>query len=213
MKETIQKISNQLRSKLPGLAAQQKMSPSVRHKGKSFPENNSFVKNSGVLILLYPKEGQLHTVFMKRTEYPGAHSGQISFPGGKAEEMDKNLIETATREAEEELDIKSDQLQILGLLTPLYVPVSSFKIQPVLAYQDTAPEFIPDPTEVSEVIEVAIQSLFDPVNRKTELLEKNEYKIISPYFDVHGHHIWGATAMILSELREVLNKQALIDNY
>ncbi len=210
MIDTAKAIRREIESGLPGLAAQQKMAPSVRYKGKTFPESDSEIKNSGVLILLYPKYDKLHLVFMKRTEYPGAHSGQVSFPGGKYEDGDKTLIDTAKREANEELAIKPSEINIIGQLSPLFVPISGFKIQPVVAYQNSTPDFVPDPEEVQEVIEISAKQLFKVDNCKTEILEKDGYKVTAPYFDAKGHHIWGATAMILSELRDILRRTELI---
>jgi 8-oxo-dGTP pyrophosphatase MutT (NUDIX family) len=203
MNELINNITILLKGKLPGLSTQQQMAPSIRYRGKYSPENNEAFRDSGVLLLVYPFNKNAHTVFMKRNIYNGAHSGQISLPGGKSEPADNNLIETAIREAEEEIGISRNQIQILGTLTPLFVPASGFRILPVIGYLAKKPIFIPDPGEVSELIEIGLETLFEPSNTKVEVLNIKGLSLTAPYFDVKGHHIWGATAMILSEFREI----------
>lgn len=199
----------ELEKKLPGLFAQQKMSPSVRFSGKGFPGNKSLVRNSGVLILLYPKGGEVATVLMERNKYDGVHSGQISLPGGKHEKGDADLIATALRESQEEIGIKPEDVQVIGKLTPLYVPVSNFQILPVVGYVDYQPVFIPEPKEVSQLIEVSLADLFHPSNSKVENLSRDKYHIVAPYFEIGPFHVWGATAMMLSEFREIIHRAGL----
>lgn len=156
------------------------------------------------------KKNNINTVLIERNIYKGVHSGQISLPGGKYEKSDINLIATALREAEEEIGINSTKVEVLGKLTPLYVPVSNFQIMPIVGFVSSEPNFKPDPIEVNALIEVKLSDLFDPAKSKVENLFRDNYNIVSPYFEVGKHHVWGATAMILSEFREVLYQAKLL---
>ena len=125
---------------------------------------------------------------------------------GKREERDANVIETALREAREEVGINAEQIEIIGQLTDLYIPPSNFRVTPTLAYAIEAPTFMLDDFEVKELIEAPISVLRDKKNIKTQRMEfGNGYAADMPYFDVHGHIVWGATAMILSELVVLLD--------
>jgi 8-oxo-dGTP pyrophosphatase MutT (NUDIX family) len=195
-------LKEELLRPLPGLTAQMRMAPSVIRPGKSMLP----IRDSGVLLLLYPSGGSLSTIFMKRPEYGGPHGGQISFPGGKTEKEDGSLIDTALRESHEEIGISPSSVEVLGKLTPLIIPVSRFKILPVVGFLHEEPRFISDPEEVEHLIEADLQLLMKAEIVKKEILTLGNQLIEVPYYDVHGHHVWGATAMILSEFLEVIRK-------
>ena len=146
----------------------------------------------------------LKTVFILRQIYDGIHSGQVSFPGGRLEKKDKSLIETALRESREEVHIDPDKVQILGTLSEMYIPPSNYLVLPVVGYQPSRPDFIPGKSEVAKIIEADFDFLFDDSLVKETTLDVQGYKIQAPYFDVNGHIIWGATAMILNELKDVI---------
>jgi 8-oxo-dGTP pyrophosphatase MutT (NUDIX family) len=146
-----------LKEELPGLPAQMRMAPSVIRPGKSALP----IRDSGVLLLLYPSGDSLSMVFMKRPEYGGPHSGQISFPGGKSEKGDGSLVDTALRESHEEIGITPVSVEVLGTLTPLIIPVSRFKILPVVGFLSEKPCFISDPEEVEYLIEAEIHLLMN----------------------------------------------------
>ncbi len=169
-----------------------------------FNDDSSNAILSSVLILLYKDEDILKTVFILRQTYDGVHSGQVSFPGGRMEETDNSLIDTALREANEEVNIDPDKVRILGTLSEMYIPPSNFLVLPVIGYQDSRPDFIAEKSEVAEIIESDLDFLFDDDFIKETVLDVRGYKIQAPYFDVNGHIVWGATAMILSELKEVI---------
>ena len=144
---------------------------------------------------------------MLRPDYGGPHSGQVSFPGGKKEEADKDLTATALREANEELGIPSSHVDILGNLTELFIIASNFVVQPVIGYLDFRPEFKLDPREVVEVIETPVSELLRPEIRKERPFEVGRgIEIIAPYFNINGHHVWGATAMMLNEFLTVYSE-------
>lgn len=195
------KIQKKIESTLPGQKAHLKMAPAKRH----FKNIDQYTKDAGVMIILYPKEEEVYTVLIKRPVYNGVHSGQISFPGGKQEETDDNIIETALRETEEEIGISRETHHILGSLTSLYIPVSNTKVQPVISYIEETPIFTPDQKEVEDIIEIKIADLLNP---ECPVIDQNFYEnnrlIRAPYFKFGDKKIWGATAMIISEFIEVL---------
>jgi 8-oxo-dGTP pyrophosphatase MutT (NUDIX family) len=197
-------LRERIKSPLPGKEAQLRMASTVRNKELNFSYDTSTATKSGVLILLYPHSGSLFTVFILRQTYDGVHSAQVSFPGGRVEKNDISLINTALREAEEEVNINSDQVNVLGTLSELYIPPSNYLVLPVIGYTENRPDFKPDIAEVAEIIEADISFLFDDELLKTKILDIKGFNIEAPYFDVQGHVVWGATAMILSELKTVI---------
>jgi len=184
-----------LRHKLPGEKAQQQMSPTFRGNLTS----SGSATEAAVLALLYPSNGKTRLAFIKRNEYDGPHSAQVSFPGGVREVDDLNLQETALRETREELGING-QIEVLGALTPLHIPVSNFMVYPFVGWIEKSPVFHPDPSEVQYVIEAALTDLLNPSNRDSETLYHHEQSIEAPFYRVGEEKIWGATAMMLSEV-------------
>ena len=202
-------LNTELNNGLPGFEAQKIMAPSIReHALKT--SDPSLARDSSVLLLFYPKNGQLYLPFIKRTSGNTSHSGQISLPGGKYEESDANRTVTAIRETNEELGIDCKKIKILGFLTELYIPVSNFMVLPVLGFCEKRPDFQMNTFEVEEVIEVLVKELLAEDNISKFSIEKNNFTISAPYFNAEGHKIWGATAMILSELRELFLRAGLI---
>ncbi len=163
---------------------------------------------AAVLALLYPFENHIHTVFIRRKIYDGVHSGQIAFPGGKKEAGDQNLWQTALREASEELNIPSKEVKFLRRLTNIAVPVSAYMITPFLGYITHRPEFKPQINEVEEIIEFPfIRLLKQPWKIKKKEFNGNYWPVY--YLEVNGHHIWGATAMVIAELRDLFGNMSL----
>jgi len=184
-----------LRHKLPGEKAQLRMAPTFRGNLTSVGKPTE----AAVLVLFYPTEGKTHLVFIKRNEYDGPHSAQVSFPGGVREAIDLSLEETALRETREELGIDG-QIEILGAVTPLHIPVSNFMVYPFVGWMEKSPVFLPDPSEVQYVIEAAFTDLLDPSNSDSETLYHHKQSIEAPFYRVGKDKIWGATAMMLSEV-------------
>lgn len=156
--------------------------------------------------MIYPKKNVPHIVLMKRPEYNGAHSGQVSFPGGKKEIEDVDLQATALRETEEETGILRSEIQVIGKLTELYIPPSGFLVEPYVGYLDAQPIFTPDEREVAELIEMPLDLLLDDtiVERKKIHIKSHNVYIDTPYFNIQEHVVWGATCMMLSELKQIL---------
>lgn len=199
------KLKRRLGEKLPGESVQYKMAPAIRKPPPAEFFKKILPKPSGVLILIYPKLGKLHIVLMLRPSYNGMHSGQVSFPGGKQEDEDKNIFETALREAKEEVGIDPEQTELLGQITNLYVQPSNFCITPVVAYTPQQPDFTIDPQEVDELIEVSLETITNPAIIKTKMIRLADgFEIETPYYDVNGKVVWGATAMILSEFIQIV---------
>lgn len=147
----------------------------------------------------------LHTVLMQRPVYEGAHSGQISFPGGRQEPWDEDLQHTALREMEEEIGVASGSVEVLGPLSGLYVPVSHSNIQPYVGFVHQEPWFKPDPREVQDLLVTSLPALFDDrAKSETEITVGNGARISAPYYAVQERMIWGATAMIISELEALV---------
>jgi 8-oxo-dGTP pyrophosphatase MutT (NUDIX family) len=169
-------------------------------------------REAGVLLLLYPHritalhKIDLHLTLIRRRQYPGVHSGQISLPGGRRENGE-TLQQTALRETGEEIGVLPDMLQVEGPLSSLYTPPSNFCIYPYVAFSSIRPKFHPNPREVAEIIEVPLELLANPATCKKEVwyFEKYGDRQI-PFFEVFGHKVWGATAMILSEFLTLLTQ-------
>jgi 8-oxo-dGTP pyrophosphatase MutT (NUDIX family) len=132
------------------------------------------------------------------------HKGQISFPGGAVDPDDPSILHTALREACEEVGVCSDNIRILGSLTPIYIPPSDFCVQPYVAYLLHPPQFLPQPEEVAEILEVSLPYLLDEKNVVVEEWFFDEEVKQVPFFNVYGHKVWGATAVVLSEFVAVL---------
>jgi len=199
-----EKLHDQVKGNLPGERAQMKMSTRLRTKELELINHVSSAKLSSVLILLYFDNHKVKIPFILRPKYDGVHSGQISFPGGSKEESDESSIHTALREAQEELNINPDKITVLGTLSEMYIPPSNFLVTPVLACSDIKPDFIPQVSEVEKVIEADISFLLDDSLKKTKNIYVRNTQIIAPYYDVDNQTIWGATAMMLSELESII---------
>lgn len=203
--ESIQLLRRRLKEPLPGFAAHAQMLPEGRRINTlKWPQ--LFAKKSGVALILYPENNQTHSVLIERNIYNGIHSGQISLPGGRKEKNDKDLIATALRETYEEIGLPAASLEIIGVLSELYIPPSNFLVLPVIACTPEKPLFIPDTTEVQNIITYNTEILLDAATVGTKTFKGAFYSIEAPFYNVCGYSVWGATAMILSELQWLLNK-------
>jgi len=204
--EFIMKLEQRLKQPLPGRDAQVKMAPYPVDENRFKQNLTRPAKLSGVMALLYPHDNEIYLPLIKRPTYEGAHSGQISFPGGKYEKEDLNLKNTALRETHEEIGVHPDHVEVVGQLSEMFIIASNFKVLPSVGYVPAKPKFIPEVQEVEEVLEVSLTDLYDLSKRGVEPMRFGDYTIQSPYFDVQGHVVWGATAMMLSELLQVLSE-------
>jgi len=201
----IHHLEERLRHPLPGADAQYKMAHAVRRSEESPPAH---ARNAGVLALFYPKAGQWYLVLIERQSHnpDDRHRGQISFPGGRYEPGDGHLRNTALRETEEEVGVEAGTVNVLGSLTELYIPVSNYLVHPYVGYVDYHPSFRPEEKEVKSIIEIPLDHLQQPCNIRLTDMKISEHIVLKevPYFDVEGKIVWGATAMMLSELLEVI---------
>jgi 8-oxo-dGTP pyrophosphatase MutT (NUDIX family) len=204
--ELLSHLQKALQGELPGDLAHQKMLPPGRTLKASLNEYSSSMMSS-VLVLLYPDGDRVFTCLMKRPSTMKHHPGQISFPGGKVEEDDLSAEMTALREAQEEVGIDPSRIQVIGKLSDLYVEVSRFTIQPFLAWTEIKPDFKLEAGEVEELILFPISDfIFEDSFPETEI--QTSIGLLSvKYFPCHEGKIWGATAMILAELIEILRNQ------
>ncbi len=186
---------------LPGKAAHLKMvSPKMTDR-IFVPKPDA--RQSAVLVTLYPSNGHVNTIYIKRQDYDGVHSGQISFPGGKAEPVDKDLSETALRESFEEIGLLSDNIELIGSLSSLYIERSNHLVQPYVGVVRDLNPLVPHQREVKKIIHTSIPKLLFDTPIQHFNLERNEFTFEMPYYDMDGEILWGATAMMTSELLEI----------
>jgi 8-oxo-dGTP pyrophosphatase MutT (NUDIX family) len=191
-------VQHQLSKGLPGPSAQWVMAPADRPQQ---PISLEGYTRSAVLILLLFRGGSPEIVFIRRASYEGVHSGQIGFPGGKFEPNEHSATEVALREANEETGIKGNEVDVLGTLSPLYIPVSKMRVEPVLAVSEMLPQFNRNEREVEEIIIKPIDFFINANNLIAYPLRHNSGKLRTvPAFNVQPVPIWGATAMMMSEL-------------
>ena len=166
-------------------------------------DHSSPPRPGGVIILLYDHEG-VRFPLIKRPDYVGYHGGQVSLPGGKAE-SGEDTVQTALRECEEEIGIPARQITVLGRLSDFFVIPSNFLVTPIIAALKERPVFKPDPYEVSRVLEASVDELIlDTAIRTKEIVAGGKYRMLAPHFEIEHEVVWGATAMMLNEFREVL---------
>lgn len=193
-------FSQALEKPLPGASCQFKLSPPFRDQTPAGKNK----KNAAVLILIYPKADTLFTVFTKRNDYNGPHSGQISFPGGKFDNSDDSLEKTAIRETNEEIGTSLTTKDIVGRLTSLYIPVSNFEVSPFVATVPDEPVFNIDVHEVQYTIEIPLYKILQNSKIKSMDVIIESSIVAVPCFNFNNNQIWGATAMMLNEFIEVL---------
>lgn len=202
-------LQEALRGPLPGAQAQYQMAHLER---RFMPDPPVDVRIACVMALLFPRGGDWQLTLIRRQarDPRDAHAGQIGFPGGKQEPTDPSLAFTALREVEEEIGVPASHIEVLGQLSQLYIPVSNFLVHPFVGYLNEEPHFVPQEEEVSEVLDVPFHYLTNPhIRKKTTVKVANRFELNDvPYFDIHGQVLWGATAMMLSELLELTKQPA-----
>ena len=199
-------ISNVVNVELPSTTSHIKMAPSERVK---MMEENSYdvstVRKAAVMMLFYPKNEVAHLLLIVRNSYPGVHSSQIAFPGGKVEDIDFGLKQTALRETHEEIGIHPNDIHVIRDFTSIYIPPSNFLVYPFLGVSHIELTFTLQEEEVAGIIELPLSVLLDDSIINIKTLETSYSKSIEvPVFQIEEHTIWGATAMMLSELKDAL---------
>ena len=199
----INQLTQNLTYPLPGESAHRIMQASSRLRMTFKP--NARTRKSAVLVLFYPYQNEIYFPLILRPAYDGVHSGQVAFPGGRYEPGDEHLIRTALREAQEEIGLRLNDVRILGVLTELFIPASNFYVLPVIASMPYRPDFYPDPREVEDIFEIRLNEISDISIMGTSEIQVRGEQVSAPHYMVQGYKIWGATAMMISELLAVLN--------
>ncbi len=191
---------------LPSVSSHVKMAPLERIE--SLENRHDFsdsARKAAVMMLFYPKGDVAHLVLIVRNSYPGVHSSQIAFPGGKVEETDLDLQETALRETFEEIGIPSDTINVIRSFSSIYIPPSNFLVYPFMGVSTSELKFVLQEEEVAGIIEMPVSLLLDDSIIAHKILDTSYAKEMTvPVFQIQEHAIWGATAMMLSELKDVL---------
>lgn len=193
-----QTLRERLSGTLPGIDAQLRFAPTPRRPGWKPGVYPSDARTAAALLLLYPGPEGLSVPLTVRASGLKRHAGQISLPGGAAD-PGETLAQAALREAHEEVGLDPSTVRVLGELTPVHVIVSGFTLHPVVGISDVRPVFTPAAYEVEEIVEVSIEHLRDASRIRQGMRVREGLAIEFPYFDLMGHQVWGATAMVLGE--------------
>ncbi|WP_424961522.1 NUDIX hydrolase [Ekhidna sp.] len=200
-------LEKRVQQPMPGDVAHQRMKPKMANGAPLKLKHATPPRKGGVLILLYEEEGSVRFPLIQRPSYEGIHSGQMALPGGRHEEEDMDLFQTALRESEEEIGVHREKVEIIGSLSEFFVAASNYQVLPVIGKINHKPSFIPEPREVDDIVTPPITHLIDPERLKEkEISVRSGYRLICPYFDLEGRTVWGATAMMLSELVDLLSE-------
>lgn len=199
----IESLKSDLQKELPGREAQAKMMPVIHESHLQYFNDELKLKPAAVMIMLFPEDDKIKTVFIERTPDPGPHSGQIAFPGGRKDPEDKDLFETAIREAMEEAGVSIDRNQIIGNLTPIEIPISGYSVLPVISVLPARPDFTVCYEEVNDIFVVDLPALLKNKHYKT--VPARGIHIETPCYMFCETIVWGATAMVLSELEEIIS--------
>jgi 8-oxo-dGTP pyrophosphatase MutT (NUDIX family) len=198
----VNSLSSKLKGPLPGVEFQRKFMHEERLL--SHIEPNETTRQSAVLVAFYPSDGEVFLPLILRPAYDGTHGGQMALPGGKMEYADENLIRTALREAQEEIGVKAMDVNVLGELTDVFIPVSNFIVKPIVGYLDYKPDFFPDKREVEKIYEVKFSEFLKLENKGIRSITVGKRNLTVPGFDIQNQWIWGATALIINEIVEVV---------
>lgn len=201
-------LRERLRRPLPGTEAQLALAPAYRQDPRTASVTDKPCREASVLVLLFPLGEQPALVLTARRPDLEHHAGQISFPGGRRE-PGENLVETALREAHEEVGLPHRDVQVLGRLTPLYIPPSNFCVHPFVGAVSHAPSFQPEDAEVALILCTQLRHLLDPGTLRQEPWMLRGQRVIVPFYDVDGYKVWGATAMMLSEFLALFSDEAV----
>jgi 8-oxo-dGTP pyrophosphatase MutT (NUDIX family) len=205
--KTKQLFKEIIENQLPGEDAHLMMLPKGRQLSSISRKEAVDPKQASVAVHLFiTKLEEPYLILIKRSVYDGAHSGQIAFPGGKLDEKDKNLIQTALRESHEEIGLSTDESQLIGALSPVYIPISNFNVQPFLFLHFNSLALLAEDREVAEILTVPLSEIIEDKNihkKEITLMDTNESIEVTGFL-LHENWVWGASALILNEVKEVL---------
>ena len=191
-------LRERLAGTLPGVEAQERFAPKPTRRGWRAGHFPPDTRPAAALVLVYPHERSIAIPLTVRGSGLARHAGQVSLPGG-ATDPGETLVDAALREASEEIGVPPGSVRVLGELTPVHVLVSGFTLHPVVGVTDRRPEFVAAPGEVEEILEVSVDHLRDASRIRYGTRIREGIAIEYPYFDLLGHQVWGATAMVLGE--------------
>ena len=192
---------------LSGETSHAKLSPPYRLElAKKMMGQNIIPKKAAVLLLLYPnKDNETTLVLILRKAYNGVHSSQVGCPGGKPEQQDKNLQDTAVRETQEEIGVNPNDITVIRALSNIYIPPSNYNVQPFLAKSKKHLTFKKQDDEVEGIIHISLAELLDKKNLVSKKVKTSyNIEVVVPAFQFGEHTVWGATAMMLSELIDLI---------
>ncbi len=202
----LDQLQQRLQRPLPGAVAHEPLRATPTGLIKPKFDHSLPPKPGSVMILLYPDGEQIKFPLTKRHEYLGAHGGQVSLPGGKAE-PGETAIETALRETEEEIGVSTQQIKVIGQLSQFFVMPSNFMVIPVVGFVEQRPTYQAQQSEVVRIIEGNLSDLILPNAIHTkEIIAAKMYPMLAPHFEIEGEIVWGATAMMLNELRVIVKE-------
>ncbi len=198
----INSLTSKLKGSLPGVEFQRKFMHEERLLSNIQP--NETTRQSAVLVAFYPSDGEVYLPLILRPAYDGAHGGQMALPGGKMEYADENLVRTALREAQEEVGVKAMDVNIIGELTDVFIPVSNFMVKPIVGFLDYKPDFFLDKREVDKLFEIKFSDFLKLENKGIRSITVGKRNLTVPGFAIQNQWIWGATALIINEIVEVI---------
>ena len=206
LKSVEQTLRERLAGTLPGIEAQLRFAPSPTRPGWQAGQFPADSRVAAALLLLYPRDEGVAVPLTVRGLGLARHAGQISLPGGAAD-PGETIVDAALREASEEIGIDASSVRVLGELTPVHVLVSGFTLHPIVGVTETQPDFVAAPGEVEEILEISLDDLRDASRIRRGVRMREGLAIEYPYFDLVGHQVWGATAMILGEFISLLQEE------
>ncbi|MFN8283004.1 MAG: CoA pyrophosphatase [Chitinophagales bacterium] len=200
-------LSEAFKQPLPGKAGQALLKPYLKINRNIDAPSILKPKEGAVMALIYPIENKPHLLFIERPEYDGVHSGQIAFPGGRIEKSDASNLHAALRETYEEVGIESKHIQVLGNLTEVFVFASNFMVYPYVGVLQEIPRMALEKNEVAGILEIPLSHFFKSgiVKEKT-IKNALGFNLMAPYYDLNGKVLWGATAMMVSELCSIIQQ-------
>jgi len=208
MEISIQQIKQRIKQELPGQVSHLKMAPANRiHELKNQEKKILNAQKSAVMLLLFNEQNKLKVIFIRRSFYVGIHAGQIAFPGGRYEDFDIEIKNTALREIEEEIGLHSENIEVIGRISDIYVPPSNFLISVFVGYLPQKPQYKIDEREVNEIIEIELSEFFkeDSIIEKEFIVPSTNSKVLAPYYKVGNIELWGASAMVMCEFLDIIS--------